>query len=111
MLWVSARLFNRGRLPRNCILTACVSLRFLDAIPRNDGVYIAGIIFNTRGVVVPVRVYCYGDQRGCSTKVDCHRIAYTLLAYHYGFWMQFLAMTEFILRVLKIIPAEWLGWV
>ena len=51
VLWVSARLFNKGRLPQNCIHTACVSLRFLDAIPRNDGVYIAGIKNNTRGVV------------------------------------------------------------
>ena len=28
-----------------------VSARFPDAISRNDGVYSAGIIFNTRGVV------------------------------------------------------------
>ena len=51
VLWVSARLFNKGRLLQNCIHTACVSLRFLDAIPRNDGVYIAGIIFNIRRVI------------------------------------------------------------
>ena len=84
-----------------------LSVKFSDAIPRNDGVYSVGIKNNTRGVVVPVRVYCYGYQRGCSTKVDCHGIAYTLLAYHCGFWMQFLAMTEFILRVLILIPAGW----
>ena len=105
VLWVLARLFNNGRLSRNCIASMWLSARFDDAIPRNDGVYIAGIIFNTRGVVVPVRVYCCGYQRGCSTKVDCHRIAYTLLAYYYGFWMQFFAMTAFILRVLFLIPA------
>ena len=51
LLWVSAKVFNKGRLPRNCIHTACVSLRFLDAILRNDGVYSAGIKNNTRGVV------------------------------------------------------------
>ena len=56
---------KKGRLPRNCIYTACVSLRFLDAIPRNDGVYSAGIKNNTRRVVVPVRVYCYGYQQRC----------------------------------------------
>ena len=35
--------------------------------------------------------------------VDCHRIAYLLLAYHYGFWMQFLAMTIYI-RVAETLP-------
>ena len=29
-----------------------LSAKFPDAIPLNDGVYIAGIIFNTRGVVL-----------------------------------------------------------
>ena len=51
LLWVSARLFNKGRLPQNCILAGCASVRFADAILRNDGVYIAGINFNTRRVV------------------------------------------------------------
>ena len=66
-----------------------------------------GIKNNTRGVVVPVRVYCCGYQRGCSTKVDCHGIAYQVCGYQQSSLMQFLAMTEFILRVLKIIPAGW----
>ena len=34
-----------------------VSAKFDDAIPRNDGVYIAGIIFNTRGFI------CCDEQR------------------------------------------------
>ena len=55
MLWVSARLFNKGRLPQNCIVSMWVSAKFDDAILRNDSVYIAGIIFNTRGVVVARR--------------------------------------------------------
>ena len=48
---------NKGRLPQNCIHTACLSLRFLDAILRNDGVYIAGIKNNTRGFI------CCDEQR------------------------------------------------
>ena len=46
---------NKGRLPRNRIASMWLSARFDDVIPRNDGVYIAGIIFNTRGVVAARR--------------------------------------------------------
>ena len=47
---------------------------------------------------------CCGYQRGCSTKVDCHGIAYQVCGYQQSFLMQFLAMTKFLVRVLKIIP-------
>ena len=30
---------NNGRLPQNCILAGCVSVRFADAILRNDDIY------------------------------------------------------------------------
>ena len=51
---------NNGRLPRNRIVSMWLSAKFDDAIPCNDGVYIAGIIFNTRGVVA---VYVGGCER------------------------------------------------
>ena len=50
-------------------------------------------------------VACRAYQLGYNTTVDCHRIAYLLSAYQRGVRMQFFAMTAFISRVLKIIPA------
>ena len=55
VLWVLAWLLNKGRLPRNCIVSMWLSAKFDDAILRNDGVYIAGINFNTREAVVARR--------------------------------------------------------
>ena len=44
-------------------------------------------------------------QRRNNTKVDCHRIVWQVIAYRQGVQIQFFAMTQFISRVLKIIPA------
>ena len=52
MSWVSAMVFNKGRSPQNCILADCVSVRLSNAILRDDDVYIAGINFNTRAIVM-----------------------------------------------------------
>ena len=40
-----------------------------------------------------------------NSMVDCHRIAWQVIAYQQGVRIQFFAMTQFISRVLKIIPA------
>ena len=58
LLWVSVKLFNKGRLPRNCIHTACVSLRFLDAIPRNDDIYIRVAEILPLSFHFSVRLWC-----------------------------------------------------
>ena len=53
VLWVSAWLFNKGRLPRNCIASMWLSVKFSDAIPRNDGGYSVGIKNNPRATDKP----------------------------------------------------------
>ena len=58
LLWVSVKLFNKGRLPQNCIHTACVSLRFLDAIPRNDDIYIRVAEILPLSFHFSVRLWC-----------------------------------------------------
>ena len=68
-------------------------------MPRREGLPLFNFV---KGCNVACRAY----QLGYNTTVDCHRIAYLLSAYQRGVRMQFFAMTAFISRVLKIIPAR-----
>ena len=68
-------------------------------MPRREGLPLFNFV---KGCNVACRAY----QLGYNTTVDCHRIAYLLSAYQRGVRMQFFAMTAFISRVLKVIPAR-----
>ena len=50
-------------------------------------------------------LHVVGISKGNTTTVDCHRIVWQVIAYQQGVRIQFFAMTQFISRVLKIIPA------
>ena len=73
-------------------------------MPRREGLPLFNFV---KGCNVACRAYLLGYN----TTVDCHRIAYLLSAYQRGVRMQFFAMTAFISRVLKIIPARCFSFV
>ena len=103
--WVSARYINKGRSPQNCIERGYVSVKYADAILRDD-VYINKHVTPRRGTYkggvsgeLPcpdVGVFrCFtssqsgytllrgavGISKVTSTMVDRHRIAWSVVAY------------------------------